>query len=56
MSVSLRVQSTQMWGIYGFYTRNRDANFGNVLCIWVLGPLGLDRVYQFPGLLLGNFI
>ena len=23
---------------YGFYTSNHD--FGNVLCIWVLGPLG----------------
>ena len=41
---TLSVQSTQMWGIYGFYTRNRRNGFGNILCIWVLGPLG--RVYS----------
>ena len=35
--------STQMWDIcMGFYTRNRNSGFGNLLCIWVLRPLGLD--------------
>ena len=37
---ALRVQSTPYWGIHGFYTRNRRIGFGNMLCIWVLGPLG----------------
>ena len=27
-------------GICCLYTRNRKTEFGNVLCIWVLGPLG----------------
>ena len=36
----LTVQSTKIWGIYGFYIRNRNNGFGNILCIWVLGPLG----------------
>ena len=40
-SSTLRVQSTQISGIYGFYTRNRSSGFGNILCIWVLGPLGV---------------
>ena len=38
---TLRVQSTQMWSIYGVCIRNRNSDFWNVLCIWVLGPLGL---------------
>ena len=25
---------------YGFYTRNRSTGFGNILCTWVLGPVG----------------
>ena len=29
-----------MWRIYGFYTRNRNNGYGNILCIWVLEPLG----------------
>ena len=41
---TLRVQSAQMWGIYGFYIRNRNYGFGNLLCIWVLGPLGKQYI------------
>ena len=39
-SMSLRVQSTQICGMHGSCTTNRNNDFGNVLCIWVLGPLG----------------
>ena len=28
-------------GYIGFYIMNRDNGLGNLLCIWVLGPLGL---------------
>ena len=43
------VQRTNMWCacvyiyicVYAFYTRNRDTGFGNTLCTWVLGRLGL---------------
>ena len=27
--------------IYGLYTRNGKNGVGNILCIWVLGPLGI---------------
>ena len=37
---TLRVQSTQIWGICVFNIRNRNNGFGNIFCIWVLGPLG----------------
>ena len=37
---TLRVQSTKTLGIYGFYTRNRNSGFGNILCIWVVVPSG----------------
>ena len=40
LCLSLRIQSIQMGGIYGFYSRKRNTDFGNFLCIWVLGPLG----------------
>ena len=26
--------------VFGFYTRNRHKDFGKILCIWVVGPLG----------------
>ena len=41
-ALPLRAQSTTIWGVYihGFYTRNCIIRFGNILCIWVLGPLG----------------
>ena len=37
---ALRVQSTQIWSIHGFYLGNRNSVFGNVVRIWTLGPLG----------------
>ena len=40
--LSLRVQSANIWGIYGFHTRNRNSGFGNILCFGVLGPLGYE--------------
>ena len=27
--------------MYVFYIRNRNNGFGNIICIWVLGPLGV---------------
>ena len=39
-TLALRVQRTNIWGMNGFYTKNRNSGFGNILCIWVLGPLG----------------
>ena len=39
-TLPLRVQRSQIRGIYGSYTRNRISGFGNILCIWVLRPLG----------------
>ena len=37
----IRVQSTQIWNIYGLYTRNRDNGFGNVVFLFgYLDPLG----------------
>ena len=41
MILTLRVQSTQIWSIYGFLIRNRNYGLGYMLHIWVLGPLGL---------------
>ena len=26
--------------MYGFYTRDRSSDFGNIVCIWLLRPLG----------------
>ena len=49
-SLSQRVQSTQIWGIYGFYTRNRNSDTRNVFCIWVLGPSGFGFGYTCLGL------
>ena len=43
MALFLGVQSTQVWGIQDFYTRNRSSGLGNILCIWVLGPLGCGQ-------------
>ena len=37
---ALRVQSTQIWGIYGLHIKNRNSGFGNILYIWLLGPSG----------------
>ena len=39
---------------YGFYIRNRNDGFGNMLCIWILGPLGWHGghpIAQRPGVL-----
>ena len=36
--LTLRVQSTPKYGICD--TRNRKIGFGNILCIWILGPFG----------------
>ena len=44
--LSLRVQSTQIWIIYGFFIRNRNYNLGYMLHIWVLGPLGFKAKDQ----------
>ena len=44
---ALRVQSTQIWSICGFYIRNRNNDFGNVLCvlgIWTLWGGWLPRL------------
>ena len=49
MAASLRVQSTQLWGICGFYTRNCNNGFGGLLCIWVLGPLGFRMASRHLG-------
>ena len=38
--VHVKVQSTQLWGILGFYIRNRSWGFGQIPYNWVLGPLG----------------
>ena len=37
---SLRVQSTQIWSIYGVSVRNCNYGLGYMLHIWALGPLG----------------
>ena len=37
---TLRVQGAQTQGVDDFYTRNRSNDFGNILCIWILEPLG----------------
>ena len=39
---TLRVQSTQMWSIYGFCLRDRDHGLGYMLHIWVPGPVGIS--------------
>ena len=41
LNTPLRVQSIQIWNIYGLCTRNRKDGFGDILCVWVFGPLGL---------------
>ena len=33
-----------IWGIYGFNARNRNDGFADILGIWVLGPLGYERI------------
>ena len=38
--VTLRVQSTQIWGIYGFSIGDRNYSLGYILHVWVLGPIG----------------
>ena len=40
----LRVQSTQVWSIYGFCIRNRKYGLGYILSILVLGPSGFGWV------------
>ena len=30
----------------GFYVGNRNSDFGNILCIWVLGPVGIGICRQ----------
>ena len=34
----IAVQSAQMSGTYCVYTRNRNSDLGNVLCMWKLEP------------------
>ena len=50
-SGTLEVQSTKTWGIYGFYIRNRNSGFGNLLCIRVLRPLGELCWYSIYGVM-----
>ena len=38
---SLRLQ---IRAVYGFYTRNHHNDFGNVPCVWALGPSGRSMV------------
>ena len=45
---TLRVESTQTCGIHGFYTRNRNCGFGNILRIWVSGCLGKQYLFWGP--------
>ena len=40
-TLTLRVQSLQIWSIYGFCIGNRDYALGQILHIGVLGPLRL---------------
>ena len=37
-ATALRVESTQIRSTQGFYIRNRNCGFGEIPCIWVLGP------------------
>ena len=48
--LTLRVQSTRTRAFCGFYTRNRNKGFGNILCVWVLGPLGQELKKGIGGL------
>ena len=38
--ITLRVQRTQIWSMYGFFFRDRKYGFGYIPSVWVLGPLG----------------
>ena len=40
--IALRVQSTQIQGMGGFYARNRKNGVWNILCIWATWTLGVD--------------
>ena len=48
-TLTLSAQSTQIWGIYGFYTRNRNNGFGNVYSVFgYVDPYGLRVRVQGP--------
>ena len=51
-SLTLRIQSTKTWGIFGFYSGNCSTGFENILCIWVLGPLGYMEVCMAADIIL----
>ena len=53
---TLRVESTQIWGIYGLYIRHRNNGVGNIFRMWVLGHIWQGSPPGSPAVCFGRQI